>query len=175
MTTITLSKNYVLDQSLKTATTILVMVATPFLVHLIPFSGSQPLGAYLLPMFIAPLVAAVYVSPVGLALAAIAAPLLNHALTGMPALPGLYPLMAVLVLFSLFISLAIKRGWRFLGISTVAFLFAKLIVFAPAELLLKGSITLQPFQGYLTGLTVALPGLLVLLAIEWVLIHKPRR
>jgi hypothetical protein len=47
-----------LGQSFKTALTTAAMVVLAFLVHLILYSGSQPPGAYLLSMFIAPWVAA---------------------------------------------------------------------------------------------------------------------
>ena len=56
----------------------------PFLVHLIPVSGTVPIGARLLPIFYAPLLAAWLFHPiVGLA-SSLLMPFINHAFTGMP-------------------------------------------------------------------------------------------
>jgi hypothetical protein len=40
------------------------MVLLPILIHQIPFSGSVPLGAILLPMFIMPLIGSFFISPI---------------------------------------------------------------------------------------------------------------
>jgi hypothetical protein len=165
------NKDY-LRQAIRTTIVIAGMVMLPILVHLVPFRGSTPLGAYLLPMFIAPLVGAFYISPVGLLVAALAAPLLNHVLTGMPSLPTMYLLMGELAIFSLLLSWSVRREWRFFGISAVALIAAKCIVFVPGTLILGEDLSVMQFGNFLTGLLVALPGILILLAVEWYLDRK---
>jgi hypothetical protein len=159
-------------ESLKTASVISGMVVLPFLVHLIPYSGKAPLGATLLPMFIVPLVGAFFVSPVGLVVAALAAPLLNYLLTGMPALPNLYVVTTELLLFSMAVSWLARRGWRFAGFSVLTFVAAKLAVYLPAVLIYGQRVSLEHFGSYLVGLKVALPGMLVLLLVERMLTSK---
>jgi hypothetical protein len=167
MKSVAIGKNDYLQQTIRTAIVITAMVMLPVLVHLVPFSGSAPLGAYLLPMFIAPLVGAYYISPVGLMVAALAAPLLNHVLTGMPSQPTMYLLMGELAIFSLLLSWSVKRDWRFFGISALAFFAAKCLIYVPSTVLLGGEISLSQFGNFLSGLLVALPGMLILLGVEW--------
>ena len=99
MTAIALNKRNILIQGLRTVLTITAMALLPILVHLIPFSGKTPLGAYLLPMFIAPLVSAFYLSPAGLVAACLIGPPLNYMLTGMPDLTVLLTLIPELMIF----------------------------------------------------------------------------
>src|SRR4051812_38931439 len=57
----------------------------PFAVHLVPWSGLRPLGAYLLPMFWTAFVALYFFGP-GLGLmVGLFAPVLNLLVTGLPA------------------------------------------------------------------------------------------
>jgi hypothetical protein len=158
----TLNRKYIYDFSVKTAATVTGMVLLPILVHLIPFSGAAPLGAYLLPMFVAPLVAVFYLSPAGLVLAALLAPVLNHLLTGMPTSTILPGLMAELVLFSLITWWLMQKRPEMVGTSVLAVVSAKLLVWASG--LLLGSVV--TFGLFLSGILTAVPGLLALLAVE---------
>ena len=68
-------------------TVILLTLAwlVPFLVHLVPWAGARPLGAYLLPMFWATF-AAVYLYGAGTGLlVGLFAPAVNLLVTGLPA------------------------------------------------------------------------------------------
>jgi hypothetical protein len=172
MTLITSNRKNVVLQSFYTALTLAGMVLLPIIVHLIPFSGSYPLGAYLLPMFIAPLVAAFYVSPIGLVLAAILAPMINNALTGMPQAPILYFVTAELILFSMLAFWIVQKEKTFLGFSALAFLIAKLVVMVPKILILNGSFVLAAFGQNLAGLAVSIPGILLLVAVERLLLRR---
>lgn len=63
------------------AVAVAASVAIPFLVHLAP--GGSSIGATLLPIFWAPLLAILFFGPVPAVAAALLAPLLNHLITGM--------------------------------------------------------------------------------------------
>ena len=166
----TLSQNKIIDVSVKTTATILGMVLLPIVVHLVPFNGPIPLGAFLLPMFLAPLVAAFHLSPVGLIFAAFTAPLINHALTGMPSSAMLPGLTAELLLFSLFVWWLHQRLPRIIGISVLALLSAKLTVWTVGWILGSG-ISLTPA---LFSILRATPGVLMLLLVEF-LLHQNRK
>ena len=83
----------------------------PFLVHLISPAQGIPLGARLLPMFYAPLVAALLYRYHVAVIAALAGPLLNYWVTGHPLPSMLLTLTLELVLFvSIVFLLRNKRG-----------------------------------------------------------------
>ena len=164
----TLNRKHIYDFSVKTAATVSGMVLLPILVHLIPFSGATPLGAYLLPMFIAPLAAAFYLSPVGLVMAALLAPVINHALTGMPAAAILPGMMAELALFSLIVWWLVQKRPGMAGASVLAVISSKLAVWMVGWLL-GSSVS---FGLFLSGILNAIPGLLALFAVELLLRRK---
>ena len=172
MTLTTLRRKNVIVQLSYTTLTLVGMVLLPIIVHLIPFSGPQPLGAYLLPMFIAPLVAAFYVSPVGLILAAILAPVINNALTGMPQAPMLYFVTGELIVFSMIVFWIVQKKKIFLGFSALAFLVAKLVVMVPGILILNGEFNLSVFGQNLAGLAISIPGIMILFAVERLLLRR---
>lgn len=171
MTLVKLDRKHILAQAFYTALTLTGMVLLPISVHLIPFSGLQPLGAYLLPMFVAPLVAAFYVSPLGLFLAAILAPIINNALTGMPQVPMLYFVTSELILFSMIVFWIVQKEKTFFGFSALAFLVAKLVVMVPRILILSGGFDLPVVGQNLAGLAISIPGILILFAVER-LLHR---
>ena len=173
MTTITQNKKYIISQSLTGVDTIIAMIFLPILVHLVPFSGSIPLGAYLLPMFIAPLVAAFYLSPIGLVIASLVGPLLNHYLTGMPTQVMLPNIILELLFFSLMVSYVVRNKSGFVGMSALAFVLAKLIRTIVVGAL-TGVLSLDMFTPLAMGLKIALPGLLILTVIEIFLIRRSR-
>jgi hypothetical protein len=172
MTLTKLDRRYMLVQTFYTALTLTGMVLLPIIVHLIPFSGAYPLGAYLLPMFIAPLVAAFYVSPVGLILAALLAPMINNVLTGMPQVPTLYFVTSELIVFSILVFWLVQKEKTFLGFSVLAFLVAKLAVMFPKILILNGDFDLTIVGQNLAGLAISIPGILILFAVERLLLHQ---
>ena len=170
-----LDRRSMLVQAFYTALALTGMVLLPIIVHLIPFSGSRPLGAYLLPMFIAPLVAAFYVSPIGLVLAALLAPIINTALTGMPQVSMLYFVTSELIVFSLLVFLFVQKEKVFPGFSALAFLLAKLVVMLPKILILSGGLVLPAIGQNLTGLAVAIPGVLLLLVVERLFLRQQNK
>lgn len=74
-----------------------VGLALPVLVHLIPVQAGPPIGARLLPIFLAAAIAAMRLDAVSALSIAVLTPLLNQLLTGMPAGPMLPTVMIELV------------------------------------------------------------------------------
>lgn len=100
-----------------------------------------------------------------LVLAALLAPVINHALTGMPAAAILPGLMAELALFSLIVWWLVQKRPGMVGASLLAVIASKLAVWM-AGLLLGSTVSVGLF---LSGVLTALPGLLILFAVELLL------
>lgn len=139
----------------------LAMLA-PWVVHFIPSWDDSPIGAKLLPIFYAPLIAALTGRGQVAVLVALLAPWVNHFLFGMPPRPMAIFLTLELAVFSIVtVSMASRwagRAW----LGPVAYLAAKQLGYI--ALLLFPS--LMPFMSattYLTSATIqAWPGLIVL-------------
>jgi len=88
-------------------------VMFPFLIHVLPVPETSRLGARLLPMFYAPLLAALWGRMATAWLCALLAPGLNWALTGHPAPPGTYAMMIQLLVFVVVVrGLLLRTGLR---------------------------------------------------------------
>jgi hypothetical protein len=132
----------------------------PYVVHLVPIQGGPPLGARLLPIFFASLVLALRGSAWPALAVAVAAPTLNHYVTGMPAGPMWPTLQLELALFTVLVLAALRvapRVAQLLG--PVAYLVAKLVA---ALVLASNPATL----GAMTAtVAVSWPGLVLLLVV----------
>lgn len=136
------------------AAAIVAAAAAPLLVHAIPVEG---LGPRLVPLFYAPLLAALLLD-LRLAVAvSVAAPLINSLATGMPPSP-LVPALAVqLGVFVVLVRLMQRYRW---------------VVVAPAAYVVSLGVTVAlstpldwPSIGLLAGLRTALPGMVVMAGI----------
>lgn len=137
-------------------------VAIPLLVHVLP-AGSV-VGAALLPIFWAPLLAVMVYGPVPAAAAAVLAPLLNHLLTGMPPEFIVGSLTAELAIFVAVLIFASKLGRlrRAPWVAPVAYLVARVAVGAVTVALGRSSGGWSALFGSLPG---AWPGLLALFVV----------
>ena len=136
----------------------------PVLVHLIPVEGGPPAGARLLPIFVAPLLAALRLSPVSALAIAVGSPLLNHLLTGRPAGALLGRMEIELIIFTLLVLWARHLPRHHLAwIAPSAYLAGA----AVAALLLAPHAT--PWLTMVQAPLVAWPGLLALAALGFVL------
>lgn len=154
-------------------TTVLLFLAwlVPFLVHLLPWQGSVPLGAHLLPMFWTAFVA-VYLFGLGTGLlVALFAPVLNLVLTGLPQLGWLSVLAFELVVFSVFAWWTVRRTPRLWLIAPMGYVVARVLSGA-LQLLLAGGRDLLDLQHLFVGsLRQGLPGLAVLAAVNFALVR----
>jgi hypothetical protein len=149
-----------------TIATVAFAMLLPFLVHLVPPSGGVPLGARLLPIFLAPFLAAVLFHPSVALLASLVTPTLNRLVTGQPAPAMSVWLTVELLVFSGLVLAARERWPRAWFLAPVAYVVAK----AVALLALRAAGMTVPgptdVAGFLTGLANAWPGLLLLLALN---------
>lgn len=154
------------------ATALLLLAAwvVPFVVHLIPWTGERPIGAYLLPMFWTTLVATfLYGSRLG-AVVGVFVPLLNIILTGLPDMVRLGSTVTELVVFAVVTALLVKRFPRLWLAAPLAYVIAKLFAAAVVALRSSDAAGLAPAK-LGASLTRASAGLAVLLAINFVLVR----
>lgn len=137
----------------------------PFLVHLIPAIGTVPLGARLLSIFYAPLLAAWLFDPVvGLA-CSLLMPFINHAITGMPAFKMAVMMSIELSVFSLIVLTFKKSRPRQPVLAPLAVIAGKTI--SALVLIIFPLVPVSPLA-YLTSSVInAVPGLLVYWHSTW--------
>ena len=152
-----------------TLLTVAATVLLPLLVHSVPMSG-LPLGARLLPIFIAPLVAVFLFHPVVSVVASLISPYLNQQLTGNPVGPMMPTLTVELSVFSVLCLLLLRHYPKLWFAAPLAYIVAK----AAAQVVLKtgGLVPTPPWSGFFPSLVVALPGLIILLVINIVLVRS---
>lgn len=147
-------------------------VALPFAVHLLP-TGSA-VGAALLPIFWAPLLAAAFFGPVPALAAAVLAPAVNHLVTGMPPEFIVPSLTAELLVFVALLFLAYRSDLlrRSVVVAPLAYLVARLAV--GGAMVLAGSAP-AGWSGLFAALPGAWPGYLALLVLGLVVRLAPTR
>ena len=155
--TLLAQKRNILVQVPAALATMALMIALPLLIHLIPPLGKTPLGAFLLPIFYAPLAAAFLCHPLVSVFAGLVVPYINYLLTGQPALPVAAGLSVELALFSIALLYFNRRRMSNAWVVPAAYGLAKLG--SALVGILTGGFSLS---GWLSGLVYALPGLLVL-------------
>jgi hypothetical protein len=148
-----------------------LMWLLPLLVHIVPLDGPVPVGARLLPIFYAPLLAAWIFHPVVGLFASLLMPFINHAFTGMPTLPMTVLLSLELVVFSLGLLLN-KKYWPRLPLAPLAFIIGK--VFSAILLVFVAIVPASPWSYLVSSVQNALPGLLILLVLHLALLRFPR-
>jgi hypothetical protein len=149
-----------------------LMLIFPFIIHLI---GDPEAGGHWLPMFYAPFAAAVLLNPVIVVVVGLGAPYLNHLLTGAPVLPIVFLLSTELIIFGLVSHQFYRRRPRFIVTAPLAYIFAKvtsslLFVVLPLTIL-----PVSPGEYFSSSFLNALPGMLVLLVINWLLVRGMER
>jgi len=157
-----------------TLLTVIAALLLPLLVHLLPASGGVPLGARLLPIFYAPLLASVFFGPVASLAASALVPLANLALTGRPPLPVATQLSAELLIFTAVV-LGLGRRWpRFAFAAPLAYVVARSVTFlalTPASVTTGGA-----WAALFASLGTALPGIVVLALLNVVAVRlRPLR
>lgn len=146
-----------------TIATLVACIALPFAFHLLPVSGT-PLGARLLPIFYAPLLAIILVNPAVGILTAGVAPLANHLVIGTPSAEMATLLTVELVVFALVVMALQQRFPKFYGVGPVAYIVGKAASFL--MLLILPILPVPPAQFFVNGLITALPGMVILLLLS---------
>jgi hypothetical protein len=142
-----------------------ISVFLPVVVHVVPSFDGLPMGAHLLPIFYAPLLAIMMKRMPVAFLAALIAPLLNHLITGMPATAIVLPLTMELIAFTLLFTIFWQRLPQIPLTSVVALVIAKLLV---AYLVVPQlDVIKAPSSVYFSnGVSNALIGLFIIAIIE---------
>ena len=99
----------------------------PFLVHLVPWAGARPLGAYLLPAFWATFVALYFYGATAGLLTGLVVPAINLAVTGLPAWRSFGNTAVEVVVFVLAATWAVRRAPRVWLWAPLAYVAAKMV------------------------------------------------
>lgn len=153
--------------------TLAAMILLPYLVHLIAPTAGVPLGARLLPIFYAPLVAVFLFDWKTAVAASLLAPILNHLITGSPAQGMVLLLTIEVVVFCLVVALLARRWPRLFLTGPLAYLTA--VAAASLTLLIIPLLPSPAVAFFTTSVVNALPGLLILLLINIILIQLIKR
>lgn len=153
------------------AATVALTMLLPFIVHSF---GGPPVGARWLPLFYAPFLAAMLFHPLVSLSAGMITPFLNHLVTGSPALPIAVILSFELAVFST-VAYQFSRRWpSFWGAAPLAYILAKVASLVLLAVWPNQLVPATPWQFFTTSLMNAWPGLLVLLAINWLAVRAMR-
>ena len=113
----------------------------PYIVHFIPSWDDSPIGAKLLPIFYAPLIAALTRKAHVSIVVALMAPWLNHVLIGMPSVPMAIIMTVELLIFAVVVERLARRHKGRAWLGPASYLLAK-----PVSLLI-----LMMVPGFLSG------------------------
>jgi hypothetical protein len=150
----------------ETAVLLFIAWLIPFAVHLAPWSGARPLGAYLLPMFWATFVAVYFFGTGAGLLTGLFAPAVNLLVTGLPAWKFLSVMSLELVIFAVLTAWAVRRAPRFWLLAPLGYLAAKTgSTLVQSATPLFGDIG-APAHFFAASVTGGAAGLLVLAAIN---------
>ncbi|MBU0468098.1 MAG: hypothetical protein KKD07_01695 [Candidatus Omnitrophica bacterium] len=147
--------------------TVSLMFIMPLLLHMLPRTGYYPIGAIWLPIFYAPLFAAIFFKKHVSIAACFVSPWINMYFTGMPRLEIASKLTFELIIFAIFAQIIFKSKsfYRFIGL--ISFIFAKLFLYLTV-FFMSGHFELK---NMFSEITLALPGIFVLLFIGIILIQ----
>jgi hypothetical protein len=150
-------------------TTVLLALAwlVPFAVHLVPWSGARPLGAYLLPVLWTTLVAVYFYGEVIGLMVGLFSPVLNLVVTGQPSGMYFWKTSLEVVAFGLLMALVVRRAPKVrLFAAPFAYVAAKTVTTAlltPEALFGSAAVFGDFFVHIFMG---SLPGLVALAAIN---------
>ncbi|MDB6094714.1 MAG: hypothetical protein JWM32_2276 [Verrucomicrobia bacterium] len=149
---------------------LIVAWLVPFLVHLAPWSGARPLGAYLLPMFWTTLVAVYFFGAAMGLVTGLFAPAANLVLTGLPAWKFLSLMSIELAVFAFVMTWAVRVAPRFWPAAPLAYLAARAVSTGLGLLPLFSGASTSPTL-IATSLARAGAGLVILAAINFALVR----
>ena len=139
----------------------------PFFVHLVPWSGARPLGAYLQPMYWATFVAAYFFGARIGTVVGLFSPVINLIVTGLPAWKSIAGMSCELLVFACATAWAVRWRPQFLLIAPIAYVGAKLVALPVRQLIAPSAGWFDPLFRSLTG---GIAGLVVLAGINVTLV-----
>lgn len=151
---------------------LVAMVFLPFLVHLLPAQAGVPMGARLLPMFLAPFLAVVLFDMRTALVAALFAPILNHLVVGQPT-GGMIILLTIEAVVFCVVAVAMYRN-RPNSVFTAPLSYFVAVLAATLTLVVWSLLPAPPLQFLTNTLTNAVPGLALLLILNVVLVRFVR-
>ena len=165
-----LTKFFSKIQLLETTLLLSITLLLPIIFHFIPNWGTPPWGARLLPIYYAPLIAALFY-PVHVSLiVALCPPWINLIITGLPKLPFAALMTYELLIFVLFITFLVNLSGRKWFYGPLSYLVAKVTIFLllfawPPKYFLD-----SPLTYFENTLFVAIPGIILLGLVNWTVI-----
>jgi hypothetical protein len=146
-------------------------VMFPFMIHIIPVPGNSQLGPRLLPMFYAPLLAALWGRARSAVVLALAAPWLNWALTSHPvplaAIVTMVELLGFVLVFRFLVS-EVGARWFLAVPAYLSGKIAALTVVAFLPVLIGGRAAI----GWAAqGIVIGAPGIVILVLINWLVLR----
>ena len=141
-----------------------VMVLLPYLVHLFPAHAGVPMGARLLPLFLAPFLAVVLFDVQIALVAALFAPILNHYVVGQPT-GGMVVLLTIEALVLCVVAAAMYR-FRPNFVFTAPLSYIVAVLAGTLTLAIWPLLPASPLSFLSNTLTNALPGLVLLLILN---------
>ena len=142
-------------------------VLVPYLIHLLPAYQNVPMGARLLPMFYAPLIAVFYMELPVVILVSLSAPLLNYILTGHPLVGNVIAVTVELFLFSTAAVMMSKHKVLRYFIP-VSYLMVKLF----GAIVSIGALNHATIHAWVDAVSVALPGVGLLYILVIILVSR---
>ena len=155
-----------------TFTVLAAMVLLPYLVHLLPAQAGVPMGARLLPLFLAPFLAMVLFDVQTALVAALFAPVLNHYVVGQPT-GGMIVLLTIEAVIFCVAAVAMYRIRPF-SVFTAPLSYIVAVLAATLTLAVWPLLPAPPLQFLTNTLTNAVPGLALLLILNVVLVRFVR-
>lgn len=152
-----------------TVITIAATIALPFLIHAFPNIAGVPMGARLLPLFWAPFLAVVLFHPSVALVASLITPTINRVLTGRPTVEMSILLTLELVTFAFVAMLLYRYFPKFWVTAPISYIIGKLV--AAILVTTFGILPFSPIAQIWGSLLTALPGLILLLALNIVVIR----
>jgi hypothetical protein len=146
-------------------------VLFPFMIHIVPVPDDARLGARLLPMFYAPLLAAIIGRGRSALILALFAPWLNWALTSHPAPLGAVVMMAELLGFVIALRLLLLKAGARWYFAAPAFLCGKIVALAIIQLFPSLIAGRSSAEWAVQSTILGAPGVAVLLLINWLVLR----
>ena len=145
-----------------------VSIVLPFLIHLFPTIGEVPAGARLLPMFYAPLIAAIFLDVHIAVIVGLFSPILNFLFRQHPDPQRLFLITFQLVVFSVMVSIVQKKWKNFWGTALISYCGA---VVAAVFMTVLSLPVLPEAEAIISAALLGLPGIAVITLLNIVLLH----